>query len=131
MTIQGRDDDVHPALTPHARPPTARLWTRLLWLAAAIAAAFLLVWTIAAHAAGALALLFVAIVLAEGLRPLVSWLHAHGLPRPFAVLLLYLFVLGGLGALLWALLSPLLGQLSMSDWWGRCWGCRPRWWCRC
>jgi predicted PurR-regulated permease PerM len=58
------------------------------------------------------ALLFIGIVLAEGMRPLVEGLRARRLPRPIAVFLLYGVVLAVLGLLGWILVKPLVVQVA-------------------
>lgn len=69
-----------------------------------------LLWVALSRIIDILLLLFIAIILAEGIRPIVDWLHDRHVPRALAVLLLYL---GG-GAVLvllgWWFVQPLLGE---------------------
>jgi predicted PurR-regulated permease PerM len=67
-------------------------------------------WVVMRSARDALLLLFIGIVLAEGLRPLVERLSRRGVPRPLAVLVLYALILGILVFLGWLLLRPLAVQ---------------------
>ncbi len=85
---------------------------RTLWLAAAIAVGLLALGFVVAHALDTLTALFIGIVLAEGLRPMVARLSKSFLPRPLAVLLLYVIIIGAIGVLCWLLLRPLLLQLT-------------------
>lgn len=93
-------------------PVTIR--ARTLWLAAAIAVGIAIGWFVLAHALDSFLLIFTAIVLAEGLRPLVHWLSRGplSLPRPLAVLLLYGAVLAGFVALGWLIVRPLTLQIA-------------------
>ena len=69
-------------------------------------------WMTLSRTLDILLLLFVAIILAEGVRPIVDWLHDHHVPRALAVLLLYL-VGGALLVLLgWWFVQPLLGEAA-------------------
>ena len=77
-----------------------RIEARTLWLAAAIIVVLSLGWLVVSKGLDALLLLFAAVVLAEGIRPLVCWLQGRGLPRAAAVLLIYLIMLGAVGGLL-------------------------------
>ena len=62
---------------------------RTIWLVAAIIAGLAVGWVVVGRSLDVWALLFIGIVLAEGMRPLVHGLCARGLPRSIAVLLLY------------------------------------------
>lgn len=85
---------------------------RTLWLAAAVAVGLALAWIVVSNALNVLILLFMAVVVAEGLRPLVDWLARRRLPRPVAVLLLYLVGFLVLGLLGWLLVRPLRAELA-------------------
>ncbi|AYF76982.1 AI-2E family transporter [Nocardia yunnanensis] len=63
---------------------------------------------LAAHQA--LLLVVAALLLAIGMEPAVSWLARHGVRRGFAVTLVYVVVLAGLAAFLWAAIVPLIDQ---------------------
>ena len=85
---------------------------RIIWLVTAIIAGLALAWVVVGRSLEVWALLFIGIVLAEGLRPLVAGLCARGLPRPIAVLLLYGVGLAVLGLLGWILVKPLVVQVA-------------------
>ena len=85
---------------------------RTIWLVTAIVVGLALAWVVLGRSLDVWALLFIGIVLAEGIRPLVGGLCARGLPRPIAVLLLYAVVLAVLGLLGWILIKPLVVQVS-------------------
>jgi predicted PurR-regulated permease PerM len=57
-------------------------------------------------------LLFIAIIFAEALRPIMEWLRRHGIPRPVGVLLIYVGIIALLGFLGWLLINPLIAQLG-------------------
>ncbi len=89
---------------------------RTLWIAVGIVASTLLGVFLIAKALGALLLLFVAILLAEGIRPIVNGLRRLHLPRPVAILLIYLVALGLVVGLGWVLAQPLVAQaLAFSN----------------
>jgi len=68
------------------------------------------------HALGALALIFIAVILGEAIRPIVARLQTYHIPGPIAVLLIFLAVFVVLGAFFWLLLNPLVQQLgTLSD----------------
>ena len=93
-------------------PEVVPLRARTIWLITAIVGGLAAGWVVVGHSLEVWELLFIGIVLAEGLRPLVAGLHARRLPRPLAVLLLYgvvLIVVGLLGRLL---LTPLVAQAA-------------------
>src|SRR5262249_40861696 len=93
----------------HIAPPT-------VWLITAIAVSLVLGGYVLIQARAVVILLFVAIIFAEGIRPLVAWLRARGVPRALCVLLIYLVVLAALVILAWILLQPLTAQLvSLID----------------
>src|SRR5437870_2451872 len=72
---------------------------RTIWLVTAIIAGLAVAWVVVGRSFDVWALVFIGIVLAEGMRPLVHGLCARGLPRSIAVLLLYGVVLAVLGLL--------------------------------
>ncbi|MFB7720082.1 AI-2E family transporter [Nocardia sp. NPDC056100] len=63
---------------------------------------------LAAHQA--LLLVVAALFLAIGMEPAVSWLVRHGVRRGFGVTLIFVLVLAGLAAFLWAAITPLIDQ---------------------
>jgi predicted PurR-regulated permease PerM len=103
-----------PAETP---PPAARTWSvsitaRTIWRAVAIVAVALLVGFVLSKTVGVLLLLFLAIVLAEGMRPLVDGLAKARLPRPLAVVLIYVAGLAALAGIVWLLVQPVADQAT-------------------
>src|SRR5438094_5375211 len=93
-------------------------WTRRCGLPFAILAwtgvALLLLW-LAGHVIQTLLLLTLAALLAYALTPAVKFLQ-RVMPRFLAILIVYLIVLGALGALLYLIVSTAIGQvISLSD----------------
>jgi len=93
-------------------PRTVAIRARTIWLAAAVIVGGVICWIVVREAFQVLLLLFMAIVVAEGLRPLVDWLQQRRLPRSIAVLALYLIIGAILGALGWFLFRPLSGEVK-------------------
>ncbi len=89
---------------------TVRLNPRTLWLAAAIGIAVLLAIVILNHVFNIVVLVFLAIVFAEGIRPLVMWLHRWKIPRPLGTALVYLLLFAALGGVGYILATPLISQ---------------------
>jgi predicted PurR-regulated permease PerM len=85
---------------------------RTIWLITAIIVGLAAGWVIVGRSLDVWALVFIGIVLAEGMRPLVEGLRARGLPRPIAMLLLYGVVVAVLGLLGWILVKPLVVQVA-------------------
>jgi predicted PurR-regulated permease PerM len=89
------------------------LWSvarRAIWLAAGIVAGIWLIFSLS----NVLMLVLISLILATGLRPMVEWLYALRVPRPVAVLLIYLLfivVLVGLGFLIVPTLSAGVGAI--------------------
>lgn len=57
-----------------------------------------------------LLLVLVAIVFAEGIRPLVQYLQRARIPRPLAIVIVYLGVLAGVGAMIALLVQPIINE---------------------
>ncbi|AYF73967.1 AI-2E family transporter [Nocardia yunnanensis] len=57
-----------------------------------------------------LLLVAAALLLAIGIEPVVSWLARHRVRRGFAVTLVFLVMMAGLAAFLWAAITPLINQ---------------------
>lgn len=91
---------------------TITIRPRTIWLALGAVVLFICLALIVLKAFYVIAVLSIAIIFAEGIRPLVNWLHARRVPRPLAVLLIYLGLAILLAFLAWLLLNPLLSQLS-------------------
>jgi predicted PurR-regulated permease PerM len=106
-----------PALSPldaitQRRPLSISITPRSVWLASGIVLALLAALFLVSHALGSLLLIFIAIILGEAIRPLVTRLEQRRFPRALAVLLIYLvgaLVLGGLG---WLCLTPLVAEVG-------------------
>jgi predicted PurR-regulated permease PerM len=63
-------------------------------------------------ALGALVLVFISLILAEAIRPLVARLQQRHIPQPLAVLLIYLGVIVILAGFLWLLLNPVVKEVG-------------------
>jgi predicted PurR-regulated permease PerM len=83
-----------------------------VWVGVGVALGLGLLLLFLAQIINVLLVLFVAIVLAEGIRPLVQWLERARVPRSLAVLLIYFVGLALVGGLLWIITRPLLLQLA-------------------
>lgn len=97
---------------PAAGPRSVTVSPRTLWLGAAILLGMAALIYVVVTAKGVLLLLFIAIIIAEGIRPLVVWLRRWRIPRPIAVLLVYLVALIFVSGLGWLLITPLAAQVS-------------------
>jgi predicted PurR-regulated permease PerM len=98
--------------TTNIGPRAVAIRARTIWLAAAVVIGGIVCWVVVREAFQILLLLFMAIVVAEGLRPLVDWLQQRRLPRSIAVLALYLIIGAILGGLGWFLFRPLTGEVK-------------------
>ncbi len=83
---------------------------RTVWWAV-MAAGLLIIWFVLSQAIDAAILIFVAIVFAEGIRPVVDWLD-RWLPRPLAVFLLYALIVVVLFGVTFLLLRPFVAQVT-------------------
>jgi predicted PurR-regulated permease PerM len=79
-------------------------------VAAAIAVSAFVLLIVLMKALPALLLLFIAIILAEGIRPLVDGMARIRIPRALGVLLVYLVAAALLVSLGWLLVQPLIDQ---------------------
>ena len=91
---------------------TIAIEPRTLWLATAIILGVLVFAFVFTHALGVFIVVFIAIIFAEGIRPLVARLQAWRVPRPLAVLLIYLVIVAVVGILAYILVQPLVNQLA-------------------
>lgn len=85
---------------------------RTLWLAAAIVFTFVIASFVFERALGVFIVFFIAIILAEGLRPLVDALYRRRMPRVLAVLFIFLGIVAVLSGLAYLLIQPLLDQIA-------------------
>jgi predicted PurR-regulated permease PerM len=86
---------------------------RTLWFAMGIILLAAGAWIVVSKGISVLILLFTAIIIAEGLRPIIDFLHEHlRLPRPGAVLLVYLVILLVTCTIIWLLLQAFVVQIS-------------------
>lgn len=107
------EGEANAARTPTLRPRFAVAITpRSIWLAAGVALVLLVLVLLVTHALGALVLIFLSIILAEAIRPLVARLQRHRIPEPLAVILIYLGIVAVFGGLLWVMLNPVLAEES-------------------
>lgn len=81
-----------------------QVFTGTLIVLATLAVAYLLL-----RVGEVVIVLFIAIVFASTIRPLVDWLSAHRVPRGIAILLVYVVVLGAFAGLLIVSIPPLVG----------------------
>jgi predicted PurR-regulated permease PerM len=101
-----------------SQPPAARqgfaitITVRSMWMAMLIALTILVAIFVLMRAQGPIVLLVLSIILAEAIRSFVARLKRYHIPRPLAVLLIYLVVLLVIGVLIWLLLSPLVGAVD-------------------
>jgi predicted PurR-regulated permease PerM len=105
-----RSDPLDDGLTGPSRRLTISLSQRTLWLASGVALASLVVVLLVTQAFNVLLLIFLAITLAETIRPLVARLARLRVPRPLGAILIYLVLAAlfvGLGRLL---LTPVVAQ---------------------
>jgi predicted PurR-regulated permease PerM len=87
------------------------LTARGLWKAVSIVGGTVLLLLVISKAFDALLLLFVAIILAEGIRPLMNGLKRLHVPRPLAIICIYVAVLSAAVGLVWLLARPLVDQV--------------------
>lgn len=107
------NDSVEPKGEPSSRGGiSVAITPRTLWLAAAIALTLLLLWLLVSRAMDSLILLFIAIIIAEAIRPLAVRMERWRIPRPVGILLVYLVGIVIFGGLMWLLVNPLVVQLG-------------------
>jgi predicted PurR-regulated permease PerM len=107
-----RSDPLGDGLTGPSRRLTISLSQRTLWLAAGVALASLVLALLVAQAFSALLLIFLAITLAETIRPLVARLERLRVPRPLGAILIYLVLAALIVGIGWLLLTPLVAQIN-------------------
>jgi predicted PurR-regulated permease PerM len=88
------------------------LSTRTIWLIALVGLLILVGLFFLTHALGPIVLFVFALILGEGMRPLVRRLERYHVPTALAVLLIYLAAFVILGFLGWLLLEPLVKDLN-------------------
>src|SRR5579875_3682205 len=95
-----------------APPRLIALTPQTLWQAAGIAASLVVLAFVALKASAVLLLIFTAIIIAEGMRPITRRLQQWGMPRTLSILAIYVVVLGVLALLGWVLTAPLVDQVN-------------------
>lgn len=86
---------------------------RTLWLAMGILLLAAIAWVVISKGMSVLILLFTAIIIAEGLRPIMIFLHQRlRLPQPVALLVVYALILLVFSVLAWLLFQALVVQIS-------------------
>ena len=85
---------------------------RSIWLAIGLVALLICVGIILMKALFVLMLLFIAIIFAEGIRPLVDFQERHRIPRPLGVFIVYLGILLIFAALGFLLIQPIIHQVD-------------------
>jgi predicted PurR-regulated permease PerM len=94
-----------------SRPVTISPGT--LWLAMGIVLLAAIAWVVISNGASVLILLFTAIIIGEGLRPVMNWLHERlRLPQLLALLLVYALILLVFSVLAWLLFQAFVVQIS-------------------
>lgn len=99
-----------PAVTRQEAGTRVLIEASTIWLAAAIFVGIGIGWVLLTRTTDILLLVFSAIVLAEGLRPVVDRLAGHRVPRPISVLAIYAVSGAALAGLGWLLVQPLLSE---------------------
>lgn len=90
---------------------TISISSRTLWTIAGIALLLLALGLLLVRGLQVLLLVYIGIVIAEGLRPLINWLQERHIPRPLAVFAIYLaglLLVVGVG---WLVVRPLVDQI--------------------
>src|SRR5689334_25115154 len=95
-----------PSIATRAPGLSVTITPRTIWLAAAVVTLLFCAFVLLTRAVGVLFLFFAAVIIAEGIRPLVARLHRGGVPRALAVGLVYRAFFLLLGLLAWLLLQP-------------------------
>lgn len=108
--ISANDDVASTANDSATRHPglglTVTITPRFMWLSVGALLVTLVLVVLVTQALGALVVIFFSIILAEAIRPLVTWLQRYRIPQPLAVILIYLGIIAILGGVLWVLLNP-------------------------
>ncbi|HEX3273129.1 MAG TPA: AI-2E family transporter [Ktedonobacterales bacterium] len=107
-----RSDSLDDGPSGPPRRLTISLSQRTLWLAAGVVLASLVLVLLVAQAFSALLLIFLAITLAETIRPLVARLERLRVPRPLGAVLIYLVLVALFVGIGWLLLTPLVAQIN-------------------
>ncbi|MBA3824145.1 MAG: AI-2E family transporter [Ktedonobacterales bacterium] len=100
---------------PPAGLPAARIvsvTTRTLWQAATIAVGIVTIAVVVLKTIDILLLIFTAIVVAEGIRPIVRRMESARIPRPLGIGIVYLLLFAIMGLFGWLLASPLVDQVT-------------------
>src|SRR5579884_1895456 len=114
MSIDARDSRNRSKLRVNVSPEAASKWTRrrdipiaiLAWIALVV----VILWA-AGHIAQSLLILTIASFLAFALVPAVKFFH-RWLPRPLAIVIVYLVFFVGLGMLLYFVISTAVQQVT-------------------
>jgi len=85
---------------------------RSIWLAAGVAALIIAAVVVLLKALSVVLLFFIAIIFAEGIRPVVDWLQRRRVPRPLSVFLTYIGILVIVAGLAYLLIQPVISQLT-------------------
>ncbi len=85
---------------------------KTLWSVAGLIVLMTLLWAVVTRATSELIIVFFAIIIAEGIRPVVAWLRAHGIPHLLAILGVVFAVIAVLAGLIWLLINPLIVQIA-------------------
>ncbi len=112
LISQGVDAPMPAGVTPAVHGWPVTLTPRTIWTSLAIIGGTALTVFIVSEALGALLLVFIAIVFAEGIRPIVNVMRRAHIPRPVGALIIYL--VGGtlFASLLWVLVQPVASDAA-------------------
>lgn len=108
----GHLDHTRGYLPPRPEGRVVSITPGTIWLIFGILATMGIVAYIFARATYIFVLLFIAIIFAEAIRPIMNWLRRYNIPRPAGVLLIYVAILAVLGFFGWLFTTPLIGQIA-------------------
>lgn len=107
-----RQRHTHSSKTSSSRGWTVTITPRSIWLTAGVAALIIAAAFVLLQALSVVLLFFIAIIFAEGIRPVVNWLQQRRVPRPAGVFLTYIGILLVVAGLAYLLIQPVVSQLT-------------------
>ncbi|HKV84525.1 MAG TPA: AI-2E family transporter [Ktedonobacterales bacterium] len=111
MAAPRSSSESQPSQTP-GRGVVISITPRTLWLAVGLLALLVSVAIVLMKAMFIIMLIFIAIIFAEGIRPLVDRLERHRVPRPLGVFIVYLGILVVFTILGFLLIQPIIHQVT-------------------
>lgn len=97
---------------PSAPAIVVSITSRTIWIAMGILILTGAIVLLLMKALDAVILLFIAIIIAEGLRPIVTYMRRFRIPRAASILLIYLAVIGLLVGVGFLVIGPLVNQTA-------------------